>query len=540
MKTAETKLQKTRRDVPQTLGLIRASTRKQDVERQHADLDWLEIRYGIQISERLVIEGLSGKDTLHDPDVQKILKRLADPHIAGLAISAVDRLVRPGEGDFTAYSIFQPFVPVHKPIWSKREGFIEPWTAEGHDICVDAAKKARSERLELRRRSMDEKLVLAKIGVQTSATAAYGYRFAKAERRRGTWVIYEPEAAVVRKIFSLAAMGYTGYRIAFWLNKLGEFAEREGARIPSATGKFWNDGTVRQLMRNSSYIGEGRYAHRSDHAVVIPVPAILKTEQERAWWDAAQMARATNLEKRSGRPSSAYLLQSLIYCGRCGGRLTGIRESGNRRSYGCFARNRTHHKRICFNPQIPCAKLDEAIYGALLTQLGTRATIEKILKSYRDQLNASTGLGASRSDRLAKLKRDEQALNRKLSDGDLLHLWEQTKRELLGVRSEIATIEREASKAANVFVMPNSRAVDIFLKVVEAARHWTEYRDRRDFVEAAVVKISYADNEYVVEGRIAFADSNASVRKHDPQNPYRGLGSTTGFVPFVFSGKVAA
>ena len=184
-KKTATILAETRRDVPQLLGIIRGSTKRQDVERQHADLYWLEIRYGFQIYKRLVVEGLSGKDTPNDPDVRKILDELTGSIAKGIAISALDRLVRPGEKDFTAYSIFQPFATVDKPIYSKRDGYIEPWTPEGHEVCVEAAKKARAERLELRPRTMDEKLVLAKRGVQCAASAAYGYRFRKLAKRKG-------------------------------------------------------------------------------------------------------------------------------------------------------------------------------------------------------------------------------------------------------------------------------------------------------------------------------------------------------------------
>src|SRR5215471_17105066 len=163
----------TRRDVPQLLGLVRVSGVAQDVERQLADLDWLEARYEAQVSKRLSIEGLSGKDTLKDADVQAILDELKDPRWSGLAISALDRLVRPGEDDFIAYGIFQKFNSARKPIYSRREGVLEPWTTAGHDACIGAAQRARAERLEIRRRTMDERIVLAKQGVQCSSTAPY-------------------------------------------------------------------------------------------------------------------------------------------------------------------------------------------------------------------------------------------------------------------------------------------------------------------------------------------------------------------------------
>ncbi len=167
MKTAIVQNAQTRRDVPQVLGLCPALFRLkvQDVERQHEDPDWLETRYGIQIYKRLIIEGAVGSGT---PSTTRTYRQFLHELTGSVAQAMATRRHRPAgeaasEEDFTSYSIFQPFANVHKPIYSKRDGFVEPWTPEGHDACVDAAKKARSERLELRRRSMDEKLVLAKL-----------------------------------------------------------------------------------------------------------------------------------------------------------------------------------------------------------------------------------------------------------------------------------------------------------------------------------------------------------------------------------------
>ena len=540
MKTAATRLQKTRRDVPQALGLLRVSKIVQETARQNDDLDAVEREFGIQVFKRLEIADLSGTATMTDADITALLSELHEPRVAGLAISAVDRLFRPGR-QYKAWGILDAFVEARKPIWSAREGLIEAWTDEGYDKLMASGTRAGAEWREIRRRSMAEKLRLARQGVQTSATTPYGYRFKKLARRQGTWVIHEPEAQVIRKMFELAGLGYTGFKISKWLNKLGEFADREGVRIPSPRGGMWSDSVVRQTMKNPAYIGEARYAAKSDHAVVVKVPAILATEEQRAWWDAAAAARATNLERRSGRPSPNYLFQSLIYCSRCGGRMTGIRESSNRRYYGCFARNRMTHERKCPARQIRVEKLEQAVYGAILARLATRATIERILEAHREELNASRGVGAQKEERLAKLKRDEALHKLKLDDGDLIHLYKENKAKLLGVQAEIAVIERELARAGTIFVMPSSRAVAEFLKVIEDAKDWTEYEHRRGFIERTITKISYGEGRFTVEGRIVFSPAESlSDRNDEAQNPYSRLGSTTGFVPFVFSGKVAA
>jgi hypothetical protein len=510
MKKTAIQLIETRPDVPQALGLIRASGNDQDVLRQHRDLDWLEIRYGIQFSKRLAIEGLSGKDTLTDADVQKILGELADPKIAGLGISAVDRLTRPK--DFHGYAIFERFVEVHKCIWSKREGHIELWTPEGHDKCIHAGQRARAELEEIRRRTMDEKLVLAKLGIQCTATTPYGYRFEKPSRREGKWVIYEPEAEVIREMYRRAAvLGWTGYRIAQWFNQ---------EEILSARGGQWTAAVVRQTLRNGCYIGEARFARGKAHETTIAVPAILATPDQRAWWDVVQVARAKNREARSGRPSSNYLFQRLIFCRRCNKRLTGRRKGRRYRAYQCSHLDRVTSKRLCLAPQVSCETVDGAIWAALIERLSDPKTISGMLRDYRDEQKAAQPVGPSQADRLAKLKRDELALKRVLGDGDLISMWDENKKRLLAAQVEMAALERELIRAAKVFRMPAEPTIRSFAHDVAEIGGSTDYAERRGLVERLVTRVAYADGEFEVEGRIVFAESPI---KSGVQNTYRNL-----------------
>jgi hypothetical protein len=482
--------------------------------RQHRDLDWLEIRYGVQFSKRLVIEGLSGKDTLTDADIQKILGELADPKIPGLGVSAIDRLTRPK--DFHGYGIFERFVEVRKCIWSRREGHIEPWTPEGHDKCINAGQRARAELEEIRRRTMDEKLVLAKLGVQCAATAPYGYRFQKSARREGTWVIRESEAKIVRECYRRAAvLGWTGYRIAQWLNQ---------EKIPSATGKQWVAAVVRQTLNNPAYIGKARFARGKAHEQSITVPAILVGEQVE-WWDRVQATRAKNREALSGRPSPNYLFQNLSYCRRCSHRLTGRRGGHDRRAYECSHFDLVACKRLCLAPQISCETLDNAVWAALIARLSDPEMIAEMLRDYRDrQQKAVEPVGPSQADRLAKLRRDESAAKRILADGDLLDMWEASKKRLLVIQVEIATLERELARLAKVLPMPAEPTIRSFARDVAEVGSSRDYAERRGLVERLVTRVTYADGEFEVEGRLVLAQSSIKPRV---QNRYSCVGANS-------------
>jgi hypothetical protein len=316
---------------------------------------------------------------------------------------------------------------------------------------MGAAARSRSEWRRIRRRSMQEKLRLAKEGVQCAASAAYGYRFRKLAKRKGEWAIHEEEARIVREIFRRAAvLGWTGYRIANWLNAEG---------IRSATGREWSPSVVRHLLYNPCYIGRARFATGAAHECSIAVPAILTGEQA-AWWDIVQVNRAKNKEIRVGRPPTHFLLNSLIFCGRCGRRLCGRRHSGqDRRAYQCSYKD--HHrqsKRLCLAPQIRCDVLDNVFWRMLIARLRVADTVMRMFEDYlRKQAENQPKLGASPEKRLAKLKRDEEATELNLNDGDLLKDRERNKKRLLALRAKIATLEREMERSAKVYALPRLR-----------------------------------------------------------------------------------
>jgi len=550
MKKSATRLTKALREVPQALGLVRASGEKQDVERQNADLDALEERYGIQVSHRLEIEGLSGTAMLTDADVNRILNELKNPIYSGLAISAIDRLVRPGVRDYTAYSIFQKFVDAHKPFWSKREGFVEPWTPEGHDKCIQSANRAGAELSELSRRSMDEKKVLARKGINCAGQAPYGYRFEKPGRRQGRWVIDEKQAEVVREIFRRAAqLNWSGYRIAQWLNQETDilapragkvYKRRDGTEVKSSTG--WQSPVVRNMFRNRAYIGEARFRLKTGESIAIQTEPILKTPAERHWWDQTQVSLSKWKEFRAGRPASTFLLQHLLFCSRCQTRACGRRAGGNRRIYRCLHIDRSKYgaeRLICTAPQIECRLLDDLVYNTILDGLNSRAAVLALVEAHRKAVSGKRAPGTDKTQVLARLRATVELLKINLNDPDLVKYRDENKRKLFDAESEIATVEHKMEAPREVFEMPSMKAVDLFLKIIADAREWTDFKDRRGFIERTVTKVEFADRTVRIEGRISFM-KGVSPMFSDARKSQGCIDNPATFVPFVFNAKIAA
>lgn len=97
-------------------------------------------------------------------------------------------------------------------------------------------------------------------GQYISGNSPFGYE--KDPKNRHRLLIEEDEAEVVRRIFSLAAEGYTSCQIARLFNEVGvrtpiEFKIKKGktSRVPKG-GKFlWSGSGICQILRNEVYIG---------------------------------------------------------------------------------------------------------------------------------------------------------------------------------------------------------------------------------------------------------------------------------------------
>jgi site-specific DNA recombinase len=162
----------------------------------------------------------------------------------------------------------------------------------------------------------------------------YGYRVSEDGK---TLVIHEPEARVVRLIFTWYAEGdETG-------KKLGARAiarELSALSVPTwkdLHGKYkkqgygqWSSGTISTILKNETYCGTWSYGKRSSKGrnpreqwLSLPVPAIISREL----WNRAQRQRNHNREMAKRNEKHDYLLGRRVTCGRCGSKAHGFSSS---------------------------------------------------------------------------------------------------------------------------------------------------------------------------------------------------------------------
>jgi hypothetical protein len=214
--------------------------------------------------------------------------------------------------------------------------------------------------------------------------------------------INEPEAAIVRRIFELAAAGVGQVQIAKQLNAAGTQAPRAQQGRPSA----WVQSSVHAVLFRDRYRGEivwnktrkrdrwgqVRVADRPEADWLRVSAPHLRIVAEPLWNAAhARIAAArehTTVSRASGR-TSQYLLPGLARCAWCNGGLhvrTRRRCEGERLAlYACTS----HYNRgasVCANHlQIPMAAIDRAVLSKIGDILTPRL-VEYVVAGVREAM----------------------------------------------------------------------------------------------------------------------------------------------------------
>jgi site-specific DNA recombinase len=186
---------------------------------------------------------------------------------------------------------------------------------------------AEYEKAKIAERYRRGKLFRARAGEIVTWKAPYGYRRIPRSAATGQahHEVYEPEAAVVRRIFSDRAAGTTVREICRRLNADG---------VPSPTGKpTWGTSTLGRLLGNEAYIGRVYYNRTESVPDRRPTRHNRQVPRNRDEWIPIDCPRiiSDELFQAAGRVSTdntkwsprraepgAWLLKGLVKCGVCG------------------------------------------------------------------------------------------------------------------------------------------------------------------------------------------------------------------------------
>jgi site-specific DNA recombinase len=390
---------------------------QKSVARQIAHARAYAARNGWTVDDACVFvdDGISGAEFAARPGYQQLLAHLKPhPPFNVLIMSESSRLGREAwETGFALKQILVAGVRVFFYLENRECRFDHPLDKLQFSIVQAFDEMERSRAMQ---RSTDKALSQARAGHVTGGRV-FGYdnvsiadavgRRSHVERR-----VNQAEAAIVRRIFELAASGVGQGRIARLLNEEGVASPRAQRGRPQG----WAVSSVHEVLFRPLYRGElvwnrtrkrdrwgqKRTADRpSGDWIHTPAPE-LRIVPETLWLaahariDAARaLYRTATKGLRGGRPQveSRYLLPGLARCAVCNGGLfvrTGNTGSGDRRrrafAYACTSHH-TRGRSVCANRvQMPMGLVDEAVLTKLRDEVVTPDLVDDVLERARELL----------------------------------------------------------------------------------------------------------------------------------------------------------
>ncbi|HYR93766.1 MAG TPA: recombinase family protein [Methylomirabilota bacterium] len=267
-----------------------------------------------------VDEAISGSVPLRKrPSGRRMLQLCATGAVNAVVVARLDRLSRRLDdvtGELNRFSGFG------LEIWSVPEGDVSH--ARNITLLAQAMQFAELEIQTLTDRMMRGRDHAAQLGKWTNGPVPFGYDlddlgYLMPSARN---VAGETEADLARSVFMAIANGSSTVAEARRVQALGALpGRRYSGRIAIANSAHWTPSRVNAMIKNPLYAGVHEFSSRFG-AITRPVPPLV----DQTTWDAAQRQLTLN-RGRDVQPAREYLLRGLVFCGACGCRFGGTRQS---------------------------------------------------------------------------------------------------------------------------------------------------------------------------------------------------------------------
>ena len=384
---------------------------------------------------------------------------------------------------------------------------------------IEDSKRGRKQKLEE--------------GKPTSTCPKFGYKYIdKRQPDGGRFVIDEEKAPIVREMFRWSQAGMTLYGIAKKLNEEG-ILSAGSSRYPPG---LWCRKTILQVLRSPVYKGQ-----HICNGIVIPCDAII----DAATWQTVQDTIVRNRVKHQGRPSSKYLLRSLLWCGKpgCGKRCTTARghlKGETAVYYRCGNIDHRTNRRICDARGVMAHLIETAAWKAIWNLLKNPELLMRLGKQWHEANAKPDNLGTRLEKELAKLRAHDQRLV-DMAEAGVITVADSAAK-LKPIRQRIGEIAEELRAAGKVIEMPTLAAAKATLREITEGAEPETYEERRLVLEGLIdLRMKYLDGDLEIEGKVPVAaavESTGSGKK----NCYRRVDanhSSSIAVPFVIRQKVA-
>ncbi len=372
-------------------GYVRVSTLRQaDMEHGSLDAQTDEIRHYLkfretpqtkfQLQEIFREEGRSAKDT-DRPQLRKMLEAVRRSDVGAIVVTKMDRLTRSVK-DF--YDLWGEFERHNVQLISVRDQF-DTTTPMGKAMVNMILTFAQLEREMTAERTRNKMLWHAEQGLWNGGRPP-GYKLDP--KQKGILVPHPEERKLIELIFrKYLELGSVG-EVVKYLVRLGiKTPAHTSRRGRPVGGKTFYKTTILGILRNPVYIGKIRYdgkIHDGKHEPIIPQDLFNEVNE--------YLKKHAPLRKNPRAPREhVYLLQGILFCGRCGAHMTPKTCSPWKQDYFYYQCSRNGHTNgsACSMRYASAPALERAIVSKIRHIALNGEELERIVREANASANES-------------------------------------------------------------------------------------------------------------------------------------------------------
>ncbi|MCM3473573.1 recombinase family protein [Brevibacillus borstelensis] len=299
----------------------------------------------------------------------------------------------------------------------------------------------------------------ADLGEYTGGKVPFGYRV---DNQTKKYIVFEPEAKIVRLIFNMYLQGNG-------IQKINKYLQENH----QVTGKTWSHSTVREMLLNPNYTGdfvwnrnEGKRVKKKfkdkkdwvikpdNHEVIIPKDIFQQVEKLRGERNRNSNKDGNKNPNINHSRTSAELLAGLIRCGCCGNHygkhnVTSKRTGKTNLYYKCSGKIR-HSSVYCKQRGLNLKKMDALIIDTLAPVL-TKDMMLQILndnwKKCIEELKQETERPENLSKQIQKCERNILKYRALIDEEDDFDLIREHNKKIKELTQEIKNLKKELEES---------------------------------------------------------------------------------------------
>jgi len=365
---------------------------------------------GWEVRTIYMLEAVSGKSVINEPQMKKMLADVKKGHITGIIFSKLARLARNTKELLEVADYFREY---GADLISLEES-IDTSSPAGRLFYTIIAAMGQWEREEIAARIAASVPIRAKLGKPLGGKAPFGYRWESPGVGKTKQLIIDEKEAPVRKLlYEIFAECKRKKTTASKLNSLG-YRTRDGGLFCSTTvERLLRDPMAKGIRRANYFTSKNNKEKQSkpkpsSEWILVACPAIVTEEL----WNQCNNHLDTQHRKRRPGRISEHLLAGFVACA-CGKKMYVYHDTPIYRCRPC-------------NNNVAVGDLDHIYHAQLKTFLYTDADLATFRKQTGTMLKEKADLLAVLEQELADLERQMSELvsmrmSRELTPDDFTH-----------------------------------------------------------------------------------------------------------------------